>query len=96
MDQPQILAGQPFQHAGVVAQAVDAHLQALALGAADTLPKPGIGNFAALSLVITAKGIYFLADTHVCPEPSAQEIAETTQLAAAHVRRFGLEAIDRE
>jgi malate dehydrogenase (oxaloacetate-decarboxylating)(NADP+) len=51
---------------------------------------PGVGNFAALSLVITPKGIYFLADTHVCPEPSAEVIAETTQLAAAHVRRFGL------
>jgi malate dehydrogenase (oxaloacetate-decarboxylating)(NADP+) len=52
---------------------------------------PGVGNFAALSLVITPKGIYFLADTHVCPEPSAEQVAETTQLAAAHVRRFGLE-----
>jgi len=52
---------------------------------------PGIGNFAALSLVITAKGIYFLADTHVCPEPGAEQIAETTLQAAAHVRRFGLE-----
>jgi malate dehydrogenase (oxaloacetate-decarboxylating)(NADP+) len=51
---------------------------------------PGIGDFAALSLVITGKGVYFLADTHVRPEPSAEEIAETAVLAAAHVRRFGL------
>ena len=30
---------------------------------------PGIGDFSALSLVITAKGIYFLADTQVRPDP---------------------------
>ena len=52
---------------------------------------PGIGDFAALSLLITAKGNYFLADTQVQPDPSAEEIAEMAVLAAAHVRRFGLE-----
>jgi malate dehydrogenase (oxaloacetate-decarboxylating)(NADP+) len=51
---------------------------------------PGISDFAALSLVITGKGVFFLADTHVRPSPSAAEIAETAVLAAAHVRRFGL------
>jgi malate dehydrogenase (oxaloacetate-decarboxylating)(NADP+) len=52
---------------------------------------PGIEDYAALSLLITAKGNYFLADTQVKPEPSAEEIAKTAVLAAAHVRRFGLE-----
>ncbi len=52
---------------------------------------PGIDHFAALSLLITSKGNYFLADTQVQPEPSAEEIAKTAVLAAAHVRRFGLE-----
>jgi malate dehydrogenase (oxaloacetate-decarboxylating)(NADP+) len=52
---------------------------------------PGIDHFAALSLLITSKGNYFLADTQVQPEPSAEEIAKTAALAAAHVRRFGLE-----
>jgi malate dehydrogenase (oxaloacetate-decarboxylating)(NADP+) len=51
---------------------------------------PGVSNYAALALLITAKGICFLADTHVTPEPTAEQIAETTLLAAAHVRRFGL------
>jgi malate dehydrogenase (oxaloacetate-decarboxylating)(NADP+) len=51
---------------------------------------PGVSDFAALSLVIAAKGIYFIADTQVRPDPSAEEIAETTVLAAAHVRRFGI------
>jgi malate dehydrogenase (oxaloacetate-decarboxylating)(NADP+) len=52
---------------------------------------PGVDHFAALSLLITSKGNYFLADTQVQPEPSAEEIAKTAVLAAAHVRRFGLE-----
>jgi malate dehydrogenase (oxaloacetate-decarboxylating)(NADP+) len=52
---------------------------------------PGVGDFAALSLIITGKGQIFLADTQVRCDPSAEEIAETAVLAAAHVRRFGLE-----
>ena len=31
------------------------------------------------------------ADTHVSPEPNAEEIVEMAVLAAAHVRRFGIE-----
>jgi malate dehydrogenase (oxaloacetate-decarboxylating)(NADP+) len=52
---------------------------------------PGVGIFAALTTVITAKGIYFLADTHINPDPSAGEIAEMAMHAAGHVRRFGIE-----
>jgi len=52
---------------------------------------PGLRDFAALSLVITGKGVYFLADTQVTAEPSAEEVAEMAVLAAAHVRRFGIE-----
>jgi malate dehydrogenase (oxaloacetate-decarboxylating)(NADP+) len=52
---------------------------------------PGSTDFAALSLLITAKGHFFLADTQVRVDPTAAEIAETAVLAAAHVRRFGLE-----
>ena len=52
---------------------------------------PGINEFAALSLVITARGAYFIADTEVRPEPTSAEIAEIAVHAAAHVRRFGLE-----
>jgi malate dehydrogenase (oxaloacetate-decarboxylating)(NADP+) len=52
---------------------------------------PGVEEFAALSLVITSKGAYFLADTEVRTEPTAAEIAEMAVLAATHVRRFGLE-----
>jgi len=52
---------------------------------------PGMPDFAALSLVITGKGVYFLADTQVTAEPTAEEVAEMAVLAATHVRRFGIE-----
>ncbi len=52
---------------------------------------PGAGDFAALSLLVTPKGHYFLADTQVRLDPTAAEIAEIAVLAAAHVRRFGIE-----
>jgi malate dehydrogenase (oxaloacetate-decarboxylating)(NADP+) len=45
----------------------------------------------ALSLMITEKGNLFIADTHVNPEPTPEQVAETTIAAARHVRRFGLE-----
>jgi malate dehydrogenase (oxaloacetate-decarboxylating)(NADP+) len=48
-------------------------------------------DFSALSLLILPSGTFFLADTYVTPDPSAQEIAEMTVLAAAHLRRIGIE-----
>jgi malate dehydrogenase (oxaloacetate-decarboxylating)(NADP+) len=51
---------------------------------------PGVREFAALSLVITNRGAYFLSDTQVTPDPTAAEIAAMAVLAATHVRRFGL------
>jgi len=52
---------------------------------------PGVNEMAALSLVITSKGAYFLADTHVQFDPSAEQIADMTIACASHVRRFGME-----
>ncbi len=52
---------------------------------------PGIQDFSALSLVILSRGAYFLGDTYVTPDPSAAELAEMAVLAAAQVRRFGIE-----
>src|SRR3954470_13425242 len=48
---------------------------------------PRIGIFAALSTVVTTKGFYFLADTHINESPTADEIAEMAILAATRVRR---------
>ena len=41
--------------------------------------------------LILSKGVYFLVDTHVTQDPTAEQIAETTILAAREVRRFGIE-----
>ncbi len=51
----------------------------------------GMDDYSALSLVITGKGVYFLADTYVTPEPTAPEIAEMTIRSADYVKRFGME-----
>jgi malate dehydrogenase (oxaloacetate-decarboxylating)(NADP+) len=51
---------------------------------------PGVHQLAAMSLLVTSKGAYFIADTHVQPDPSAEEIAEMTVACAEHVRRFGI------
>ncbi len=56
---------------------------------------PGHKDFAAMSLVIAATGAYFLADTHVRYDPSAEEIADMAVACAHHVRRFGVDAEDR-
>jgi malate dehydrogenase (oxaloacetate-decarboxylating)(NADP+) len=52
---------------------------------------PGVGKAAALSMMITAKGTYFLVDTYVTGQRTPREIAEMTVRAAAAVRRFGVE-----
>ena len=51
---------------------------------------PGARGMAALSLVITQKGAYFLADTHVRPDPTAEEIADMAVACSSHVERFGI------
>ena len=51
---------------------------------------PGVHEPSAMTLMITTKGSFFLADTHVRQNPSAEEIAEMTMMCANHVRRFGL------
>lgn len=51
---------------------------------------PGISDYAALALLITSKGAFFIADTQVRPNPSAEELAEIASLAAIHVQRFNI------
>ncbi len=51
----------------------------------------GVEDCSALSLLILASGTYFLADTYVTSEPTAEELAEMALMAAEHVRRFGIE-----
>jgi malate dehydrogenase (oxaloacetate-decarboxylating)(NADP+) len=42
-------------------------------------------------VLILNSGTYFLADTHVNANPSAEEIAELAAMAAQTVRRFGVD-----
>jgi malate dehydrogenase (oxaloacetate-decarboxylating)(NADP+) len=51
---------------------------------------PGVTALSTMTLLITSKGHYFLSDTHLQPNPTAEEIASATLLCAAHVARFGL------
>jgi len=55
------------------------------------LGREGLHPVAALSLMILEDGPLFIADTHVHPEPTPEQIAETAIASARHVRRFGLE-----
>jgi malate dehydrogenase (oxaloacetate-decarboxylating)(NADP+) len=52
--------------------------------------RPGVKLPAALSGLILESGTFFLCDTYVTPDPTPEEIAEMTLLAAEEVRRFGL------
>jgi malate dehydrogenase (oxaloacetate-decarboxylating)(NADP+) len=50
----------------------------------------GIRAYSTLIALILPSGTFFMCDTHVTPEPSAEEIAEMTLLAAEEVRCFGI------
>ncbi len=52
---------------------------------------PGARDFSAMSLLITGRGNFFIADTHVRANPTAEEIADMALHCGEHVRRFGLE-----
>ena len=42
-------------------------------------------------MLISQRGVIFLTDTYVTVDPTAEEIAEMTVLAAEEIRRFGIE-----
>ena len=48
-------------------------------------------DLSTLSMLISQRGVIFLTDTHVTVDPTAEEIAEMTVLAAEEIRRFGIE-----
>jgi malate dehydrogenase (oxaloacetate-decarboxylating)(NADP+) len=52
---------------------------------------PGASAPAALTGLITPKGTFFLCDTYVVDEPTAEQVAEMTMRAAHAVRYFGVE-----
>jgi malate dehydrogenase (oxaloacetate-decarboxylating)(NADP+) len=51
---------------------------------------PGVHDVSTVNVLVLPSGTFFLCDTHVSPDPSAEDIAEMTLLAAQCVRRFGI------
>jgi hypothetical protein len=52
--------------------------------------KAGANNFAAMNMLLHSKGTVFICDTYVNADPTAEQLAEITILAAEEVSRFGI------
>jgi malate dehydrogenase (oxaloacetate-decarboxylating)(NADP+) len=52
--------------------------------------KPGVKAYAAMNALILPNRQLFLVDTHVNEDPTAEELAEITIMAAGEIRRFGI------
>ena len=50
----------------------------------------GINQAAAVNVIMVKKGVYFICDTAVTVNPTAEQIAENTLLATDMVKRFGI------
>lgn len=48
-------------------------------------------DLSTLSMLISTRGVLFFTDTYVSVDPTADEIAEMTILAAEEIKRFGIE-----
>ena len=51
---------------------------------------PNARTIAAMNVLLLKQGAFFICDTHVNPEPTAEQITEMTLLASDAVRNFGL------
>ncbi len=51
----------------------------------------GIRDLSTMTALVLPSGTFFICDTHVTPDPSAEELAEMTLLAAREVRAFGIQ-----
>ena len=89
-----IVAGAMLLHAGAVDAALCGGTSAWYKHMEYLLPiipkSPAVTRVFALSAVILQSGAIFLADTHMNVDPTAEQIAELTHLAAASVTHFGL------
>jgi malate dehydrogenase (oxaloacetate-decarboxylating)(NADP+) len=52
--------------------------------------KPGVKGYAAMNTLLLPRRTVFICDTYVNYDPTAEQIAEMTLLAAEEIRRFGL------
>jgi malate dehydrogenase (oxaloacetate-decarboxylating)(NADP+) len=52
--------------------------------------RPGVKNYAAMNMLLLPKRTVFICDTYVNYDPTAEQVAEMTVLAAEEIRRFGI------
>ena len=52
--------------------------------------RPGASVFAAMNILLLPNRTLFICDTHINLDPTAEQVAEMTLLAAEEVRRFGI------
>ncbi|MCC7486356.1 MAG: NADP-dependent malic enzyme [Burkholderiales bacterium] len=50
----------------------------------------GVGGYAAMNMLMLPRRTVFICDTYVNVDPTAEQIAEMTVLAAEEIRRFGI------
>src|SRR5690606_20410370 len=52
--------------------------------------RPGVRNYYAMNILMLPKRTVFICDTYVNQDPTPEQLAEMTQLAAEEIRRLGL------
>jgi malate dehydrogenase (oxaloacetate-decarboxylating)(NADP+) len=52
--------------------------------------RPGVNHFAAMNALLLPRRTVFICDTYVNYDPTAEQVAEMTLLAAEEIRRFGI------
>ena len=52
--------------------------------------RAGVNHYSAMNALLLPKGTVFICDTYVTFDPTAEQIAESTVLAAEEIRRFGI------
>jgi malate dehydrogenase (oxaloacetate-decarboxylating)(NADP+) len=52
--------------------------------------RPGVGTYACMNALILPNRQVFIVDTHVNADPTAEQLAEITVMAAEEMRRFGI------
>nr|WP_304609769.1 phosphate acyltransferase [Motiliproteus sp. SC1-56] len=50
----------------------------------------GSGKYSTMTVLSLPTGTFFICDSHITPDPSAEEVVQSTLLAAEEVRRFGI------
>lgn len=78
--------------ADAMVSGIDAHYPETIRPALEVIGKqPNLSSVHGMYMMVFKKGVYFMADTTVDIDPSAEELAETAILAAQNVRVFDIE-----